>query len=184
MSCGSLFIRTTTTGLIGLNFKRSLTRWSRVTSSHNIDLPGHDYAVCPFCAYLRGERPYAIVARGELVAVMVTQEQRGTPHLLVVPMRHRETIIDLDDEEARHAIIVTREVARVIDAEFRRPGVAIWQNNGVSAHQAIRHVHFHVAGTLDQGGTDWGPVEETSLEDAETVALSFRPRITKVLLGL
>lgn len=42
---------------------------------------------CPFCAFLRREKPYTILRRSGLVAILVTREQRGTSHLLVVPVR-------------------------------------------------------------------------------------------------
>ncbi|HEY2270435.1 MAG TPA: hypothetical protein VGI96_48015, partial [Streptosporangiaceae bacterium] len=53
---------------------------------------------CPFCAFLRGEKPYTILRRSELAAILVTREQRGVAHLLVVPVRHCPTILDLRDE--------------------------------------------------------------------------------------
>jgi len=56
-----------------------------MTSVNNIVLPTSDS--CPFCAFLRGEKPYTILRRGELVAILVTREQRGVSHLLVVPVR-------------------------------------------------------------------------------------------------
>jgi histidine triad (HIT) family protein len=35
--------------------------------------------------------------------------------------------------------------AMLIDRAHSKPGIAVWQNNGVPAEQAINHVHFHVA---------------------------------------
>ena len=70
---------------------------------------------CPFCKYLARERPYTILDRQQRTAMLVTHEQRGRGHLLVVPIAHRETILDLTAEEqsavmadvvrASHAII-------------------------------------------------------------------------------
>ena len=48
---------------------------------------------CPFCAFLRGEKPYTILRRRELVATMITREQRGVSHLLVMPVRPAEIMI-------------------------------------------------------------------------------------------
>jgi histidine triad (HIT) family protein len=148
-----------------------------VTRDH-LEKPDSDPARCAFCAYVAGRRPYAIVQRSDLVAVMVTREPRGYPHALVTTVRHCPTILDLIDAEARELFIAAREVARAIDNAFARPGIAVWQNNGVAAHQAIGHIHIHVAGTLDGGGTTWGPVEEQPLADAERIATRLRDSLT------
>jgi histidine triad (HIT) family protein len=129
---------------------------------------------CAFCSYLAGDRPYTVLWRRPRVAVLITREQRGLPHALVIPTRHVETILDLDDAEARAIMDDLRQVACLIDRAFGRPGIAIWQNNGISAHQAIPHVHFHVAGTLDGGGTEFGPVAELSISETEVIAARLR----------
>jgi histidine triad (HIT) family protein len=148
-----------------------------MSHSECIDIPETDGGNCAFCAYLSGERPYAIVSRSDLVVVMVTREPRGEPHALVVPQRHCETILGLTDEESAEVMLATRNTARAIEAVYCRDGIAVWQNNGISAHQAIPHVHVHVAGTLDEGGTDWGDVEEVPLSDAYAVADRLRPHL-------
>lgn len=125
---------------------------------------------CAFCAYLAGERPYTILWRRPLVATLVTREQRGISHVLVLPTRHTETILDLTDAEAAALMNDVRKVARLVDRAYQRPGIAIWQNNGSPAHQTIAHMHFHVAGTLDAGGTDWGPVPELPITDTDAIA--------------
>lgn len=133
-----------------------------------LDIPKN--SVCPFCAYLRGERPYTILSRTPGTATFVTREQRGHPHLLVLPVRHVATILELTDEEASSVAIKVRDAAILIDRAYSKPGIAIWQNNGVPAGQAISHVHFHVAGTLHDGGTEFGPVEEISVEKTDKIA--------------
>lgn len=125
---------------------------------------------CAFCAYLKGERPYTILSRTADTATFVTREQRGIPHLLVLPIRHVATIIELTDEEARSVAIAVRDAAILIDRAYAKPGISVWQNNGVPAGQAISHVHFHVAGTLDGGGTEFGHVEEISVEETDKIA--------------
>lgn len=137
-----------------------------------IELPKH--LACAFCAYLRGDRPYTILVRDRATATLVTREQRGLPHLLVLPIAHRPIITDITDEEAKAILVAVRSAAQDIDRAYRRPGIAIWQNNGISANQTISHVHFHVAGTLDGGGTEWGPVEELPIEATERIASRLR----------
>ena len=139
-----------------------------MSTESSIDLP--EDKRCAFCAYLRGERPYTILARTADTATFVTREQRGHPHLLVLPIRHVPTILELTDAEAASVAIAVRDAAILVDRAYSKPGLAVWQNNGVPAGQAISHVHFHVAGTLEGGGTEFGPVEEISVADTDEIA--------------
>ncbi|WP_459974327.1 HIT family protein [Nocardioides pyridinolyticus] len=70
---------------------------------------------------------------------------------------------------------LVRRSARAIDAVEQRPGISVWQNNGVDAHQAIPHLHFHVAGTVDGGGTEWDEVHELSVDETDAIADRLRP---------
>ncbi|WP_426228656.1 HIT family protein [Pseudarthrobacter sp. DSP2-3-2b1] len=134
----------------------------------SLELPDDD--PCAFCDYLSGKRPFTIVCRTNLIAVLVTRDQRGVGHLLVIPTRHYPTLLEATIEE-RHALIDTvAAAATAIDDAYERPGIAVWQNNGTAAHQAIAHLHFHVAGTLPGGGTNFGEVPELSIEQTDQIA--------------
>jgi histidine triad (HIT) family protein len=146
-------------------------------SDSNVTLP--DDGRCAFCDYLAGRRPYTVVCRSALVAVLVTREQRGIGHVLVLPVRHVPTLLEATREE-RHALIDSvAACAQAIDSAYERPGIAVWQNNGTAAHQAIGHLHFHVAGTLPGGGTEFGEVRERGI--LETNAIGERLRAAGVL---
>jgi len=125
---------------------------------------------CAFCAYLNDERPYVFLWRDQDVAVAVTQEQRGVAHVIVFPVKHVETILELDRELAGPLMVAIRDASVAIDASERRPGISVWQNNGIAAGQKIDHLHFHVAGTLPGGGTEFGIVPEISIDDARNIA--------------
>jgi histidine triad (HIT) family protein len=94
--------------------------------------------------------------------------------VLVVPVRHRESILDVTDEEAAALMRGIRRAARAIDWAEGRPGIAIWQNNGIPAHQSIPHLHFHVAATIPGGGTNWDDVNELTLTETEEIAERLR----------
>lgn len=137
-------------------------------SESNLDIPEQE--PCAFCDYLNGARPFTILYRDDLVAVLVTREQRGIGHLLVLPVRHYPTLLESKSNE-RHAMMDTLAwAAAMIDTAFERPGIAVWQNNGTAAHQAIPHLHFHIAGTLAGGGTDFGDVPELTVEQTDQIA--------------
>lgn len=146
-----------------------------MTEQSALEVPTN--ARCAFCDYLTGRRPYSVVARTNLIAVLVTREQRGFPHLLVVPVVHRSTILDLSDSEIAALAVGVRTAAQAINDAYARPGIAVWQNNGIPAQQTIAHVHFHVAGTLPEGGTEWGEVAEESLEKTDEIAGIIAPHL-------
>ncbi|MGO6727258.1 HIT family protein [Rhizobium ruizarguesonis] len=134
---------------------------------------------CAFCAYLEKRRPFTFVFRDSDIAIMVTREQRGEPHLLVIPTRHVETLLDISDHEASRLSIGVRDTAKAIAREFLPRGISVWQNNGTSASQSVGHVHFHVAGTLEKGGTEWGSVPELPLTATEEIAVRLRPYFSR-----
>jgi histidine triad (HIT) family protein len=141
--------------------------------SNSLEIPDPDR--CAFCEYLEGLRPFTVLERGVSAAILVTREQRGVGHVLVLPVEHRESVLDLSSMEATAIMDGIIRVAHAIDTAFERPGIAIWQNNGVPAHQKIPHAHFHVAGTVDGGGTKWGPVRELSIAETDAIAARLRP---------
>ena len=132
---------------------------------------------CPFCDYFAGLRPSSILEQGERVAILVTREQRGRGHVLVIPLAHRLTIMDVAPAEERDMMNAMRRAARAIAAAYDPEGIAVWQNNGVPAHQAVPHVHFHVAGTLPGGGTQWGEVPRLDLEETARIAKRLSPHL-------
>lgn len=137
-------------------------------SDSSLDIPQQE--PCAFCDYLNGVRSFTVLYRDDLVAVLVTREQRGIGHLLVLPVRHYPTLLESEADE-RHSMMDTLAwAAAAIDAAFERPGIAIWQNNGTAARQAIPHLHFHIAGTLSGGGTDFGDVPELAVEQTDRIA--------------
>lgn len=129
---------------------------------------------CAFCDYLEGIRPFTILYRESLAAVLVTREQRGSSHVLVVTTRHAPTILDLHDAESDAVMRLLRRAAAAIDAVDRRPGISVWQNNGIDAHQAIPHFHFHVASTIEGGGTTWDEVREMEISETDRIADRLR----------
>lgn len=134
-----------------------------------------DADVCSFCEYLAGRRPYTVLHRDDVVAVLVTREQRGSLHVLVIPVAHRETILDLPPEEEAPLMAAVTRAARAVAAATDADGVAVWQNNGVPAHQSVPHLHVHVAATLPGGSTEWGQVPALSVAETDALAARLRP---------
>ena len=138
------------------------------------DLPDVD---CAFCSYLSEIRTYTILERGPLVSVLVTFEQRGLGHVLVIPTAHRPTILDLTPAEATEVMATTIRCTQAIVGAYDPAGVAIWQNNGIPANQSVPHLHVHVAGTFPGGGTSFGAVPRLPPAETDAIADQLRPHL-------
>ena len=129
---------------------------------------------CVFCHFNNGSSQYTVLDQDENIVMFVTREQRGIGHVLVIPRTHRETIIDLEPEEGAAVMQGVIDVSRAILDAYQCKGLAVWQNNGSAAHQRVPHVHFHVAGTLPGGGTNFDKVPFLPIEDTDEIADQIR----------
>lgn len=134
-------------------------------------------AGCAFCDYLSKVRPFTILWEDHDSAIFVTREQRGIGHLLILPKRHAPNILEITDSEAAKLAVVARRAAEAISISYQPAGISIWQNNGIAAGQVIDHFHIHVAGTLPDGGTDWGAVPELDLVSTELIGQKIRSNL-------
>jgi len=72
-------------------------------------------------------------------------------HTLVIPKEQAETLHQLSDDSAQ---ALGRVLPRIIRAVLMATGAQdynILQNNGVNAHQVVKHVHIHIIPKYDDG---------------------------------
>src|SRR5690606_18952871 len=102
------------------------------------------YASCSFCDDLSGAREGAIVAHNEhaLAALDERQYERGA--MLVIPKKHRESVLDLERHEREAVYRLAPDVAAAAASVFGALGGTIFQNNGAKAGQSEPHFHVHV----------------------------------------
>ncbi len=102
---------------------------------------------CLFCKIGSGEIPGdKLFDDGEVFAIRDIHPMAPV-HVLVIPYRHIETILDFDEDGRRlvgHAFAAAAEIAR-------REGVAesgyrVVANCNRDGGQTVFHVHFHVLG--------------------------------------
>lgn len=100
---------------------------------------------CLFCKIVRGEIP-AEKVRDDGTLVAIKDIHPAAPvHLLILPHRHVETILDFrvqDRELIGSVYLLAAELARA--QGFDRAGYRVVANCNRDGGQTVFHVHFHL----------------------------------------
>ncbi len=128
--------------------------WDRLWTPHRMayikgqDKPRHTGAgeECPFCTApsLEGDASL-VVARGDLVYVVLNLYPYNSGHLMVCPFRHVADYTDLDTAEVAELGAFTQRAMTTLRAVSDAQGFNIGLNQGsVSGAGVAGHLHQHV----------------------------------------
>lgn len=100
---------------------------------------------CLFCKIIAGEIPGDIVYEDDKVLAFNDINPVAPYHILVVPKKHYESILDVNAEDM-DIIAHIHKVINIIANEkgFAQNGFRIINNCGADGGQEVKHVHFHV----------------------------------------
>ena len=99
---------------------------------------------CPYCLT---DNPELRVTLGNDLASFIQDEryQGALKHSgVIIPVRHRETVFDLTEEEIGATFRLLAVVKRWLDDEFQPAGYNIGWNCGTAGGQTLFHAHMHV----------------------------------------
>ena len=101
---------------------------------------------CVFCAIVAGEAPASTVYRDETVIAFMDIRPANPGHVLVVPLEHADSILDIRDEAilARMFSVGRQVAAALTDSGVRVEGFNLFLANGTVAGQTVFHTHLHV----------------------------------------
>jgi histidine triad (HIT) family protein len=102
---------------------------------------------CLFCRIARGEAPSEKVYEDPSVLAFKDIRPRAPVHLLIVPRKHIETLLEIgeaDTELIGHVLRVAASLAR--DHGVAESGFRVVVNCGPAAGQSVYHIHFHLLG--------------------------------------
>jgi histidine triad (HIT) family protein len=123
-----------------------------------------------FSKILRGEIPCHRVYEDELVLAFLDVNPLSPGHTLVIPKEEVATVDRLSDEASAAIGRVLPRISRAVLAATGATEFNILQNNGIGAHQAVFHVHFHIIPKLSEGqglGIQWKPSALSGDEGSE-----------------
>ena len=95
-----------------------------------------------FCQIVRGEIEAAVVARTDETIAFLDHRPVFKGHVLVAPVRHVDTLLDLPAELMVPLLTMAQRVAAAIGAALGAQGTFVAMNNVVS--QSVPHLHVHV----------------------------------------
>ena len=105
---------------------------------------------CIFCKIANGEIDGDVVYEDELVTAFRDLSPQAPVHVLVVPKKHYDSLIDNIPAETLEAMVSA--VAKVAESEgIAKSGFRCITNTGKDAGQTVHHVHIHVLGGKDLG---------------------------------
>ena len=101
--------------------------------------------MCIFCQIINKELPSTIVYEDDQVLAFNDIDPSADTHILIVPKKHIESIMELeeDDEQlAGHLLTVAHKVAK----EKGLKGYKLQFNVGKDGGQIVFHLHLHLLG--------------------------------------
>ena len=104
---------------------------------------------CIFCKIAKGEIPALKIYEDSDFIGFLDVNPRFIGHALVIPKKHAETILELDDEQTEHMFKIVQKIAKEITETLGAKGFNIGNNNGQIAGQAVPHAHIHILPRYD-----------------------------------
>lgn len=100
--------------------------------------------MCVFCKIIKGEIPSVKLYEDEDVLAILDISQATKGHTLVLPKKHFENILEIEDFEYLKVMNKVKDLAKAITTAFEAKGCNILNNCGTVAGQTVMHFHVHI----------------------------------------
>lgn len=122
---------------------------------------------CIFCKIINGEIPSKTIYEDEIIKIIMNINPNTNGHLLVIPKKHVENLMDTDNETITHALdIVRNNIYPRLKEKLDAKGLTLAQNNEYG--QEIKHYHLHLIPRYENDNADF-QYDKEKLEDLEIV---------------
>ena len=100
---------------------------------------------CIFCKIVNEDIPNEYkVYEDEYFIAFLDLRPVTKGHLLLIPKKHYETLLDIPDEDLKNLIIATKKVSKALSLSIGNGDYNIIMNNGKLAGQIVAHAHVHI----------------------------------------
>lgn len=101
---------------------------------------------CVFCKIIQGEIPGKFLFRDEHIVAFHDINPKAPVHVLVVPARHVENLMDSEAKETLLGAMMTAVQRAARESGVDGTGYKVIINNGADSGQLVYHLHAHVLG--------------------------------------
>jgi histidine triad (HIT) family protein len=129
---------------------------------------------CLFCKIIAGEIPsYNIYEDGEITAFLdISPVNNG--HTLVLPKKHVENLLEMDDETISSVFIKVRDISKAVMKSMNADGFNIEINNYKAAGQLVDHAHIHIVPRFESDGLRHWPGKKLAEQEMREIAEKIR----------
>ncbi len=99
---------------------------------------------CLFCKIVSGEIPCNKIYEDKNFLAFLDINPVSKGHTLVIPKKHSQNILDIDEEILKDLIIIVQKLSKQIKTALKSDGINIIMNNEPTAGQIIFHTHIHI----------------------------------------
>lgn len=102
---------------------------------------------CIFCKIINKEIPSTILYEDDKVIAFKDISPEAPVHVLIVPKKHIQTILDVEAEDAGYLIeihIAAVKIAKELGID--KNGFRLINNCGSDGGQSVLHLHYHLIG--------------------------------------
>jgi len=102
---------------------------------------------CLFCKIINKEIKSDIVYENDDVLIFKDINPRAPVHLLAVPKKHIDSIVDIDKLASGEVYALMTSISKIAkELGLTDSGFRVVANTGNAAGQAVNHLHFHILG--------------------------------------
>ncbi len=127
---------------------------------------------CLFCQIVKQKIPCYKVYEDDLFLAFLDINPCQNGHTVLIPKRHIETNLDLNQQEQNTLIPVINKIIKKIDEKLKPAGYNIGWNFQAAGGQVVPHYHIHIIPRWlnDGGGSMHSIIKATDLKNIEEIA--------------
>ncbi len=99
---------------------------------------------CIFCMIANHTIPSKILYEDEVCMAFLDLSQTTDGHTLIIPKKHFENVLDVDEKTLSHMMKITQNVSQKIMKTMNAKGLNIITNMNEVAGQTVHHFHIHI----------------------------------------